>query len=407
MGDIQRIAIVSVHGCPSARLGGRETGGMNVYIKQVAEELGRRGIWVDIFTRYHDREDPEIVQISDRARVIHITAGPYSDDKNNLLAHLPAFIRGILEYTRRERISYDIVHSHYWLSGRIGLILGRHWHIPHVASFHTLAEVKMRARVGENETEHRASGERKIIAMADHVLAFSEHEKEAMVRLYGARPDKVGVIPGGVDTELFSPMDRDLARQTLGLQHSQIVLYVGRIEPLKGVDILLRAVSQLDRSQLIRTIIIGGDLEGDQEIMRLKALSVDLGISQFVSFMGSLEQQALPSYYNAADICVVPSYYESFGLVALEAMACGTPVIASRVGGLPTFVKDSLTGYLISWHCPESFADGLEVLLYSHGMRKFMGEAARETALGMGWPNVVDQLISLYKELLDSQRGEV
>ena len=401
MGDVGRIAIISVHGCPSARLGGREAGGMNVYIKQVAEELGRRGVWVDIFTRYHDPQDQEVVQISDRVRVIHIIAGSYWDDKNNLLAHLPDFICGVLDYTRAEHISYDIVHSHYWLSGRIGLVLGRHWRIPHVANFHTLAEVKMRARVGENETEQRSSGERKVIAMSDQVLAFSQHEKEAMVRLYGAQRDRVGVIPGGVDTELFSPMDRDLVRQTLGLQDTNIILYVGRIEPLKGVDILLRAVSQLDRARPVRTIIIGGDLENDSEIMRLKALTVDLGISQVVSFMGRLEQQVLPSYYNAADICVVPSYYESFGLVALEAMSCGTPVIASRVGGLPTFVKDSLTGYLIPWHCPEPFADVLEILLDSDGMREVMGGAAREAALGMGWPNVVDQLLSLYNKLLD------
>ncbi len=401
MGEVERIAIISVHGCPSARLGGREAGGMNVYIKQVAEELGRRGVWVDIFTRYHDPQDQEVVQISDRVRVIHIIAGSYWDDKNNLLAHLPDFICGVLDYTRAEQISYDIVHSHYWLSGRIGLVLGRHWRIPHVANFHTLAEVKMRARVGENETEQRSSGERKVIAMSDQVLAFSQHEKEAMVRLYGAQRDRVGVIPGGVDTELFSPMDRDLVRQTLGLQDTNIILYVGRIEPLKGVDILLRAVSQLDRAHPVKTIIIGGDLENDSEITRLKALTVDLGISQVVSFMGRLEQQVLPSYYNAADICVVPSYYESFGLVALEAMSCGTPVIASRVGGLPTFVKDSLTGYLIPWHCPEPFADVLEILLDSDGMRKVMGGAAREAALGMGWPNVVDQLLSLYNKLLD------
>ena len=167
------------------------------------------------------------------------------------------------------------------------------------------------------------------------------------------------------------------------------------------MDILLRAETQLDRAHPVKPIIIGGDVENDSEITRLKARTVDLGISQVVSFMGRLEQQVLPSYYNAADICVVPSYYESFGLVALEAMSCGTPVIASRVGGLPTFVKDSLTGYLIPWHCPEPFADVLEILLDSDGMRKVMGGAAREAALGMGWPNVVDQLLSLYNKLLD------
>ena len=398
--SIERIALISVHGCPTAQLGSKDTGGMNVYIRQVAQELSKRGIYVDIFTRYHDPNDPQVVELAERARVIHISAGHFYDDKTVIPYHLPEFVCRLLEYTRQERLSYDLIHSHYWLSGRVGTILARHWNIPHVASFHTLAEIKRRARVGERETQERIRGEDKVIQSADSIVAFSQHEKDAMIRLYNAPGQKIDVIPCGVDVDLFRPLDQGLSRRKLGLQDSKVVLYVGRLEPLKGVDILLRAVAQLEQGDSVKALIVGGNLEEDLEMDRLQSLSHELGISTQVSFLGRLDQQELPTYYNAADICVVPSYYESFGLVALEAMACGTPVIASRVGGLPTIVKDGFTGYLIPWRCPEPFADGLDVLLGSQAIRKAMGEASRKAAMTMQWPVVVDNLVHSYKSLL-------
>ena len=398
--SIERIALISVHGCPTAQLGSKDTGGMNVYIRQVAQELSNRGIYVDIFTRYHDPSDPQIVKVADRARVIHINAGSFSDDKTTIPYHLPEFVCRLLEYTKQHRLSYDLLHSHYWLSGRVGTILARHWNIPHVASFHTLSEIKRQARVGEREPEERTLGEAKVIQSADSIVAFSQHERDAMVRLYDASDQKIDVIPCGVDVELFRPLDQKIARRKLGLKDSKVVLYVGRLEPLKGVDILLRAVAQLEQGDPVKTLIVGGDLEEDPEVGRLKSLSYELGISDQVRFLGRLDQQELPTYYNAADICVVPSYYESFGLVALESMACGTPVIASRVGGLPTIVKDGFNGYLIPWHCPEPFADGLDVLLGSPAIRSTMGEASRRTAISMRWPIVVDNLIDSYHALL-------
>lgn len=398
---MKRIAIISVHGCPTAQLGSKDTGGMNVYIRQVARELSNRGIYVDIFTRYHDPSDPQIEQVAERARVIHISAGSFSADKTAIPYHLPEFVCRLLEYTRQHSLSYDLIHSHYWLSGRVGTILARHWSIPHVTSFHTLSEIKRQARVGEREPAERTTGETKVIQSADSIVVFSQHERDAMIRLYNAPDEKIEVIPCGVDVELFSPSDQKIARQKLGLQDGNVVLYVGRLEPLKGVDILLKAVAQLEQGEPVKTIIVGGDLEEDSEMGRLKSLSHELGISDHVSFLGRMNQQELPTYYNAADICVVPSYYESFGLVALESMACGTPVIASRVGGLPTIVKDGLNGYLIPWRCPEPFADGLDVLLGSPTIRNAMGEASRKTAMSMRWPLVVDNLIDSYHALLD------
>ena len=373
---------------------------MNVYIRQVAQEMSKRGIYVDIFTRYHDLNDPQVVQLTERARVIHISAGHFSDDKTIIPYHLPEFVCRLLEHTKQERLSYDLIHSHYWLSGRVGNILARHWNIPHVASFHTLAEIKRRARVGEREPEERTRGEGKIIQSADSIVAFSQHERDAMIRLYDAPSHKIEVIPCGVDVELFRPSDQGLARRKLGLQDSKVVLFVGRLEPLKGVDILLRAVAQLEQGDSVKTLIVGGDLEEDREMDRLQSLSRELGISTQVSFLGRLDQQELPTYYNAADICVVPSYYESFGLVALEAMACGTPVIASRVGGLPTIVKAGFTGYLIPWRCPEPFADVLDILLGNQAIRNAMGKASRKAALTMQWPVVVDKLVDSYHSLL-------
>lgn len=398
--SIERIAIISVHGCPTAQLGSKDTGGMNVYIRQLAKELSDRGIYVDIFTKYHDPNDPQIVKVADKARVIHINAGKFSDDKTHIPYHLPEFVCNLLAYTRQNSISYDIIHSHYWLSGRVGTILAHHWNVPHIASFHTLAEIKKRARVGEIEPEERSLGEGKVIQSADSIVAFSQHEKDAMINFYAAQEHKIEIIPCGVDVNLFRPSDQDEARRKLGIHAASVILYVGRLEPLKGVDILIRAVAQLEQRDSVKTIIVGGDLERDSEMVRLKSLSADLGVSEQVQFLGSLDQQDLPLYYNAADICVVPSYYESFGMVALESMACGTPVIASRVGGLPTIVEDGLTGYLIPWRCPEPFADGLDVLLRSKTIRSAMSEASKRKAMSMRWPLVVDSIVDSYHNLL-------
>ena len=231
-------------------------------------------------------------------------------------------------------------------------------------------------------------------------MAFSEHEREAIARLYNTVGDNIEAVPCGVDVERFRPIDSDQAKRDLGLQGSKVVLYVGRIEPLKGIDILLKAVAQLEQPESVKTLIVGGDSGSDGEMERLKTLAGELSISSQVSFLGRVEQQELPAYYSAADVCVVPSYYESFGLVALESMACGTPVVASRVGGLPTIVKDGVTGYLVPWRCPEPFADRLEVLLSSPVINRSMGEAARIRALTMGWSAVADSLLSLYGSLL-------
>ena len=390
---------MSVHGCPDAQPGTRDAGGMNVYIRKVAQELSDRGIFVDVFSRNHEAGVPATVQLAERARVVHVNAGEPSDDKSELSRNLPDFVLAVLDYASEHGLTYDVVHSHYWLSGLATTLLARRWGIPHVTTFHTLAEIKKRARAGEDEPEERSVGEVRVIRTANAIVAFSRHESEAMVRFYDAPVDRIKVIPCGVDVDLFRPVDRSEAKQKLGFGEDGVVLFVGRLDPLKGVDILLRAVAQLERADTTRTVIVGGD-QADAEMARLRALCSELGIAERVSFLGRMAQQELPLYYSAADVSVIPSYYESFGLVALESMACGTPVIASRVGGLPTIVKDGLNGYLIPWRCPEPFADGLDVLLGNAAIRQAMSDASRQTAESMSWAAVVDKLLNTYQALL-------
>ena len=397
---MHRLALLSFHGCPVARLGEKDTGGMNVYVLQLARELGLRGNKVDVYTRSHDPQDPQVVDLGHGARVVHLRAGDYDNTKDSLYEYIPEFIGNLCEFQRSESIAYDLVHSHYWLSGRVGMYLSRRWNVPHVVTFHTLAKTKLRARAGEIESELRASMESRVMNASDAMVVSTEQEKEDIALLYGAPRGKIQVIPAGVDLGLFRPMQKDQARQSLGLTEKKIVLYVGRIEPLKGIDILLNAMALLEDQTDTRLLVVGGKPGHDDELARLKSLAAQLGIADTVSFTGAVRQTELPKYYGAADVFVLPSHYESFGLAALEAMACGVPVVVSRVGGLKTFVKDGKSGYLIPWRCPEPFAQRLSILLANPALRESMGNAARAEALGRSWSGVANELLDFYSCLM-------
>ena len=396
---MHRIALISFHGCPVVRLGERDTGGMNVYVLQTAKELGHRGHKVDVYTRYHDPRDPQIVELEENVRVIHLKAGPYAEAKDNLSRYKRVFLDKLYRFQEAHDLEYDLIHSHYWLSGKVATELSRQWQVPHVTCFHTLAKIKQRARAGERETDRRIAGERVVMAQADAVVSFSRFEKEDVVGLYGVPPHKVHVIPAGVDLDMFKPVDGAAARQRLGLNGESVILYVGRIEPLKGIGILLSALAQMEDRADIRLLIVGGNLEKDHEVARLRTMAQALGVHEEVSFIGTVPQNELPIYYSAANVCVLPSYYESFGLAALEAMACGTPVIASRVGGLQTIVKNGETGYLIPWRCPDPFVERLEMLLGNSVLQRVIGGAARVEAEKMSWSLVVDRLLDIYDSL--------
>lgn len=395
-----RIAVVCYHSCPMARLGERDAGGMSVYIRSLAQGLGQQDIQVDVFSRRHDVNDPFIVEMGEGARLIHIQAGPPEAQKMDIAEYLPTFIENVASFAAEEGTGYDLVHSHYWLSGPAGIALAQTWNKPHVATFHTLAEVKRQARSGVEDPIERSATERWVAAETDAIVVSDGHERDFLVRLYDASPEKVAVVPGGVDVDLFHPRNRDEARMRLGLNGDKVILCVGRLDPLKGIDLALASAALLEDREHVKVVLVGGDLENDPEVQRLTDLANALGISDQVRFEGAVPHDELPWYYSAADLLMVPSYYESFGLVALEAMACGTPVVAARVGGLPSLVRDGETGYLVPWHCPEPFAERLNVLLAHDDLRNHMGQAAYRNAQGMAWEAVVHRFASLYEDLI-------
>ena len=357
-----KIALISFHGCPVARLGERDTGGMNVYVLQTAKELGRLGHQIDIYTRYHDPNDLPVTELGNNVRIIHLRAGPFGEPKDNLPLHIPQFVHELNAFKTYHQLRYDLVHSHYWLSGKVGMHLSKEWDIPHVVSFHTLAKIKEMALVQEKAPLNRVKGELDIIEEADAIIGMSHYEKNDLVKLYGASLEKISVIQPGVDLNLFKPMDKKFAKQYLEIDTAHIILFVGRIEILKGIDILIEAFASLPNPSK-KLLIVGGNPAKDNQITRLKKKAEKLGVVNQIDFIGTISQDKLPTYYNAADLTVVPSYYESFGLVALESMACGTPVVASKVGGLQDIVKHNKTGYLIPSRSPDSFAHHINKLL--------------------------------------------
>ncbi len=376
---------------------------MNLYLQQLSRELGRLGAEVDVFTRWHNPDEPEVMGIGEKARLIHIAAGDHKDIPKASIYHcLPQFLANLRHFLEREGIAYDLLHSHYWLSAWAAEQLKAQLRIPHVATFHTLGEVKNQARPAEMEPRLRLEAERKAVAVADCIIAFTAEEKDNLMRIYGAQPDRVKIIPGGVDLKLFHPVDKEKARGELGLPgRSDILLFVGRLLPIKGVDILLRAAAQLPDSSGIRLLVVGGDSSSAEETARLYSLATELGIGDKVTFFGAVEQGRMPLFYNAADVCVVPSYHESFGLVALEALACCTPVVASRVGGLATIIRDGETGYLIDELSPEAFARRLELLSGDEELRRRMGDAARPSVMKYAWSIVARQVLNVYEELTE------
>ena len=398
--SLERAAFIAFHACPLAAPGQGKSGGMNVYVRELSRAMGESGIPVDIFTREHDAAGDSVEWITPNVRVIHLPGGPLESGVGELYGHLPGFLEGVRSFRESEGINYDVVHSHYWLSAWIGQRLSQSMGVPHVVTFHTLALIKMQSRAGESEPEEREVVERDAMLTADRIVAFSGHERDAMARLYGADPSKVMLAPCGVDLTKFRPLDQKEARKRLGLNGEKVVLYVGRVEPLKGLDLLVETAAQMEAGdQNVRMMVVGGGGPGEPETDRVRRLAEERQVDGLIDFVGRVDHDELPLYYNAADVCVVPSYYESFGLVALESMACGTPVVATRVGGLPTIVHHGHTGYLKSWRCPEAFANSVEMIFSSSGLQESMGAAARRRAEMMGWGNVALMISEEYRAL--------
>ena len=397
----RRVAMLSLHTSPLAPLGGRETGGMNVYVHEVAARLAALGVAVDVFTRRSSLTEPEVTEFAPGARLIVVTSGPKSRVEKEEMVDLTAtFADGVEAFREHEGLAYDVIYSHYWLSVEAGAILARRWGVPHAAMFHTLAEVKLRARASESERPERVEAERRLMQGLDRIVAATEHERRLLMQIYRVPADRVAVIPLGVDLDQFTPGDQAAARARLGIpQDERMLLAIGRIEPLKGLDILIRALAQLNERQPAVLTIIGGDDRASADITKLRALAQELGVADAVHFLGSRPHEALPDFYRAADVVVVPSFYESFGLVAVEAMACGVPVVASRVGGLASTVADGRTGYLIAWRCPEPFAEKIEVLLRNEQLRAALGAGAAERMRAYSWDAVAASIGALLRTM--------
>jgi D-inositol-3-phosphate glycosyltransferase len=398
------VAMLSVHTSPLDKPGcNKDAGGMNVYIRELARELGNSQVTIDIFTRQTNTHQPHIVQLTPNVRVIHVKAGPTSPiSKHDLHQYLPDFTQHIEEFRRREAIRYDMLHSHYWLSGMAAMQLARPWDIPHVTMFHTLGYLKQLANPNESEPSLRLEMERLLIQRADRIIASTYDERQQIIRHCGATPRQVQVIPCGVDLERFFPQDRQRARQKLGLkQHSPVLLYVGRLDPFKGPDVLLQAAAMMEEEAQV--LIVGGKLSGDKELDQLRELARGLKISQRVHFLGARPQQELPMIYSAADATVVPSYHESFGLAAVESLACGTPVVATRAGGLMTVVRHGETGYLVQ-RCPGFFAERLDSLLRNPEVLAQMRAVTRLSVLQYSWKHVASQMLDVYEDVISEAR---
>ena len=399
---MERAAFITLHACPLAAPGRGKSGGMNVYVRQLASALGELGMKIDIFTREHSDVANRVETIGSNVRVIHINVGEPDAHLDELYDLLPDFLEQLNKFREEEGLEYDVVHSHYWLSSWVGRELSQELAIPHVVTFHTLSLIKMQSREGEEEQSERSVIETKVIATADRIIAFSPHERDAMARLYAADANKITLVPCGVDLEVFRPLNQKAVRSSLGLNGEKILLYVGRVEPIKGLDLLVETAAQMDSEDGVRMIVVGADVNGDREMDRVRQLAREKDLEDKIDFVGQVDHDDLPLYYNAADVCVVPSYYESFGLVALESMACGTPVVATRVGGLSTIIHHGRTGYLKSWRCPEAFANSVEMIISSNGLQQSMGEAARKRAEGMGWDNAAALISVEYSALTSS-----
>jgi D-inositol-3-phosphate glycosyltransferase len=408
-----RLAMLSVHTCPLAALGGKQTGGMNVYVREVSRALARMGVHVDVFTRSQNRSIPRVVDLGPGARVVHLAAGPEAPmAREQVWEHLEEFADRVDAWRLTQGAEYDVVHAHYWLSGVVGLDLGARWGVPVLQMFHTLARLKndVARAASEIEPPLRVAEEMRVVSGVDRIVAASEVERTHLVSAYGARLDRISVIPCGVDTDLFRPGHSRVARAELELDDVPTLLYVGRIAPIKGLATLLEAVSRLvAQGRRVRLLVVGGDADdaGEGHEAYVRDLTCRLGLCDVVSFLGAQPQAALRDYYVAADVTVMPSYYESFGLVALEAMACGSPVVASRVGGLATTVRDGVTGFLVPEGDVAALADRIAVLLENPKLRTDLGQEGVRWAADHRWPCVADAVCREYARLQPRARNHL
>ena len=414
-GPPRRVALLSVHTSPLDQPGTGDAGGMNVYVLETARRLAERGIEVEIFTRATSSRQPAVREVEPGLKVRNITAGPFEGlAKEDLPAQMCAMTAGVMRVEAAHPEGwFDLVHSHYWLSGQVGWLAAERWNVPLVHSMHTLARVKNQGLAAGDrpEPQVRLIGEDQVVAASTRLIANTELEATQLVNFYRADRSRIDVVHPGVDLVTFSPGSKSLARQKfdIGLDED-VLLFVGRIQPLKAPDVLLEAaafIKERSPERKLRVIVCGGPSgSGLDQPTALMDLARSLSISDMVRFQPPSDRQMLADLYRAADITVVPSYNESFGLVAIESQACGTPVVAADVGGLRTAVSDQHSGLLVQGHNPYDYSAAISRLLSSPDQLSLMGSDARKHAEGFSWDITTDGLIHSYSYALAQYRNQ-
>lgn len=400
---VRRVAMISLHTSPTASLGRNANGGLNVYVREVCNEFSRRGIASDVFTRRVDART-SLEQLAPGSRVVYLPAGDPDLDKYRLLGEVGAFTDHVQSFIADEELEYDLIYSHYWLSGVSACTLRSRLRLPWAHTAHTLAVVKNRqlAPGAAAEPEIRVDLEGEIACCADLLVVSTEAEAEALRCAYHVPRDRLVVVTPGVDLDVFRAQSKQQARLLLGHGDHRLFVFAGRLEPLKGVDVILRAFARLtsDGEYPSARLLVLGEDSGAGECARLKRLVSNLGLTERVEFRGSIPQSRLPTYYAAAEACLIPSYSESFGLVGLEAQACGTAVIASNVAGLASIVRDGVTGFLVDGPDPAAYAERMRRILEEPGLGERLGWRGQRRAQGFSWGRTADQLLAQFAGLI-------
>jgi D-inositol-3-phosphate glycosyltransferase len=397
---MRRIAVLSLHTSPLAQPGTGDSGGMNVYVRELVSSLAQAGVEADVFVRRWDDATPDVVEVEPGFRVVHVQAGPVDLAKEQLPDVVDDFAAGVGAHLARLG-DVDAIHANYWLSGVAGHRLKHELDLPLVSTFHTLARVK--AETGDPEPARRVRAEAEVIGCSDAILASCVAEVDQLVRLYGADPERVEIVAPGVDHAFFSPGDRAGARHAL--RHLQlgtgpVLLFVGRIQPLKGLDVAVRALAALERRDATLVVVGGASgVAGGAEVDRIERLVVELGVADQVRFVEPVPHHLLSTYYRAADVCLVPSRSESFGLVALEAAACGTPVVAAAVGGLRTLVEHERTGFLVEGRDPADYARYVREVLDLPSVAGDLSDVAARRARDYTWSTAAARLRRIYGDI--------
>ena len=383
-------------------MGSKDSGGLNIYLHEISNELGTKGHTVDIFTRRHDISDPLEIEINNNAKVVHLNAGDLAEEKHQMHNYIDMFTSNLINYVGEQNLQYDLIYSNYWMSGIVGKLISEKLKIPHIITFHTMGLTKRSVNYLENESDFRIDSELDLIKKSDAIVVPTYQEKENLILNYKSEND-IYIVSPGVDLEKFKSKNKFKSREKLGLsQTSKILLSVGRLEPIKGYDVLINALSFLNISDDfdVRLLIIGGDSKSQNELERLNSLKLKHGLSNQVIFLGAIDHDELPIYFSAADVFLMPSAYETFGIAALEASACNLPVIAPQVGGLKSVVKHGQTGFLSVNKSPESLTHYLEILLNNKPLRELFGVNSRSHAMNYSWGKSSKDLISVFEDIL-------